>query len=122
MFIDACRNDPSAGGVAEAFGELTRSRGIAILNAAEPLHYSFEDEQKKHGVFSGFVIEGLAGKAASENGLVTFAGLSDYVTRQMERDSKATGRQQRPYQTFDGFGDFYLSGRIVEPEGLPKTS
>lgn len=57
-----------------------------------------------HSVFTGHLIEGLQGKAASDGGVITANGLMSYVYQRVssDRDSKQTPH----YGHLDGDGDF----------------
>src|SRR5262249_33294443 len=79
LILDACRNDPrppgrralddkpDASGLATTF--VHPPRGILVLSSCAPGQYSFEDRALKHGVFTNYLLEGLAGSAdANHNG------------------------------------------------------
>lgn len=112
-FIDACRNDPEAksvGSPMRSFGDLQESEGLRILYSTAPGEVSYEDDTLQHGVFSYYLIEGIAGNAASsQDGLITFDDLREYVTREMKTYSISRGRIQRPYQLGESNGDFLLA-------------
>ena len=60
-----------------------------------------------HSVFTGHLIEGLRGKAATENGVITANGLMSYVYGKVANDKNS--HQTPHYGYFDGDGDFILS-------------
>ncbi|MDY6791154.1 MAG: caspase family protein [Thermodesulfobacteriota bacterium] len=89
-----------------------------------------------HSVFTGHLIEGLEGKAASDDGSITANGVMSYV---YERVAKDPYSQQTPhYGFFDGDGDFIFTAPILSdltneneidkdilisvPSSLPETS
>jgi hypothetical protein len=60
-----------------------------------------------HSVFTGHFLEGLSGKAASKDGIITANGIMSYVHEKVSRDPDS---QQTPhYGYIDGDGDFILS-------------
>ena len=62
--------------------------------------------QGKHSIFTGYLLEGLKGAAADENGVLTANGLMHYVYQKVGQDSRS---QQTPhYGHIDGDGDFVL--------------
>lgn len=59
-----------------------------------------------HSVFTGHLIEGLRGKASSEDGVLTASGLMSYVYQKVANDINSN--QTPHYGHFDGDGDFIL--------------
>jgi len=73
-------------------------QGFALLQSCAKGEISLEDPKLRRGIFSHYVVEGLAGKAADEEGHVTLLGLAKYVnneTRDRAFDLKKV--RQRPY-------------------------
>jgi len=65
----------------------------------------------EHSVFTGHLIEGLQGKAASDDGVLTANGVMSYV---YERVSKDPHSKQTPhYGFFEGDGDFIFNAPIL---------
>jgi hypothetical protein len=60
-----------------------------------------------HSVFTGHLIEGLQGKAATEDGIITANGLMAYVHSKVATDINSN--QTPHYGYFDGDGDFVLT-------------
>jgi uncharacterized caspase-like protein len=60
-----------------------------------------------HSVFTGHLIEGLRGKAATPNGVITANGLMAYVYQCVANDQNSI--QTPHYGYFDGDGDFVLA-------------
>lgn len=115
-FIDACRNDPEGtrsvtgpGSRPRSFGDLKDSQGLRVMYSTAPGEVSYEDEELQHGVFSYFLLDGLNGKAAKPDGLITFDDLYTYVTRQMKSYGISKRRVQTPYQSGESTGDFLLA-------------
>lgn len=65
-----------------------------------------------HSIFTGHFLEGLQGKAASVDGVITANGIMSYV---YEKVSKDLYSKQTPHFGFiDGDGDFIFSAPILE--------
>ncbi len=134
MLVDACRDDPTPGGKRSAADTAEENRkfakrlektpqGIVLLNSCSPGESSMEDAKLSHGVFTYFLLEGLAGKAdANGDGVVTLAELAEYVGDQTKNHVAGQWASlQRPYLK----GDLSLDamrfdiGRIG-PKVLPR--
>ena len=95
VFLDACREriDPPrrATGHKAATGAplvetLKRFRGQVVFYAAAAGKFAYDDDKKKNGVFTGAVIQGLKGKAKTdERGFITVTTLRDYVDSYVAR-------------------------------------
>jgi tetratricopeptide (TPR) repeat protein len=108
LFVDACRNDPfekeaRGGPGAEEVQSVTRPplppppKGVVAIFACSEGEEAFEDNELRHGVFFHFIIEGLDGRAAGDDGEVTLDRLSGLVARNVEQFVKRKhGRQQKP--------------------------
>lgn len=122
VMVDACSEQihgapaaaatPTGNVLAEAVAKV---QGLAILNATGRGGIAFEDQKVGHGVFSNFVIEGLKGKAAGTDGLVTFLSLADYVSYSVRQYSRQIGQSQSPYSAGDPQTDFIVAGKPIEP-------
>lgn len=72
----------------------TAKSGVAVLTASSASESSFEGQQwEGHGVFTYFLLEGLSGRAAKGDGIVTIRELFDYVYSKV---SEATKGNQHP--------------------------
>lgn len=72
----------------------TDQGGLSCLLSASPMEKSRESPQKRKGIFSHFMIEGLKGKAGrKETGPVFLRDLYDYV---YSRTKRATRKRQHP--------------------------
>jgi tetratricopeptide (TPR) repeat protein len=121
LMVDACRNDPRLGGERSldpqasirGFGEsLERPpEGITLLASCSPGQTAREDDELGHGVFMHFVLEGLRGKAADDEGLVSLMRLADYTSRETK---KYVARRFVDYQTP------YFRGEIAGPVELVR--
>ena len=110
LFIDACRNDASKSvyDKEQTFSEDKASEGLAILYSTKANSLSWEDEGL--GVFTRYLLEGLQGKAASDDGLVTFDRLSRYVVDPVKRHVREKfGKEQIPYIGGERTGEFVLA-------------
>ncbi len=58
----------------------------------------------KNSIFTGYLLDGLSGKADDENGILTGSGLMNYVYRKVGQDPHS--KQTPSYGYFDGDGDF----------------
>ena len=98
MLVDACRNDPFAEEEKRGVGldpdKSTRGlvaalekppEGISLLMSCGPGQFAREDATLGHGVFIHFILEGLSGKAADEEGVVSLMRLADYTSRSTEK-------------------------------------
>lgn len=74
-----------------------------------------------HSVFTGHLIEGLCGKAASEQGVITANGLMAYVHTKVANDKNSN--QTPHYGYIDGDGDFILQApQLTELENTDLDS
>lgn len=74
-----------------------------------------------HSVFTGHLLEGLNGKAASRDGTITANGIMSYVYDKVSKDYES---QQTPHYGFlDGDGDFIINTSLLDsiPDDEPET-
>jgi hypothetical protein len=111
LFIDACRNDPTAKSITAGrpFEQFEDSEGLRILYSTGPGKVSYEDEALQQGVFSYYVAKGLRGDAAGPDGMITFDDLRNWVSDNMRRYGAEHQRPQIPYQLGESTGDFLLA-------------
>lgn len=91
ILIDACRDDPTRGGDRGMDGSRVEAlpKGVAVLFSCSAGQKAHESEKAGggHGIFFHFVLEGLRGKArTNDRGEITWSSLSDYVTEHVETD------------------------------------
>src|SRR5262249_1356039 len=89
LIVDACRNEVEIGAKRtidnarslRGFGEAleTPPEGISLLTSCSPGQFAREHEKLGHGVFMHFVLEGLKGEAADNDGIVRLGRLLDYT-------------------------------------------
>ncbi|EJH2658839.1 caspase family protein [Salmonella enterica] len=72
-----------------------------------------------HSVFTGHLIEGLKGKAVTENGVLTANGLMTYVYNKVSNDK--TSNQTPHYGYIDGDGDFIFKSPSWSIDDSEKT-
>jgi hypothetical protein len=120
MFIDACRNDPRPKGsrgpadpfVTASFAEsLERPpQGLLLLTSCSPGQISKEDEKLQHGVFMYHILDGLRGKAANRDGLITLSSLYDYSSLATKKYvAQRWGDYQSPAMKGELSGSFELA-------------
>ena len=120
LIVDACRNNVEIGGKRtidnarslKAFGEALENppEGITLLTSCSPGQFAREHEKLGHGVFIHFVLEGLAGKAADDDGVVRLGRLLDYTcinTQKYVHDQ--FNERQRPAYKLEGSGPLELA-------------
>lgn len=112
LLVDACRELADARGgndELEGFQGSINATGIACLRSCSLGQKSFEEAEFKSGIFTHYFIEGLTGKAATNNdGGVTFLNACSYTsthTRDYVRETRK--KLQEPYHDFKGV-DFFL--------------
>ena len=75
---------------------VSSSLGITLLAATEEDKDAIEREDLQHGVFTYWLIEGLKGQAANQNGDVTISSLQEYLSDVM---TKRSYKQRVVYKT-----------------------
>lgn len=119
MFIDACRDLTGTSSkdapILSSFRELMQAQGLKILFSTAPGRQSFEDSRSQNGFFTHYLLEGLSGKAAKSDGLITFDSLAAWMSRAMKSD---VNTDQVPYWNQNASGDFYLAGQISKKEAM----
>jgi uncharacterized caspase-like protein len=116
VIADACHSAGTADGdtvgggesnhIAGGFQDLFTPSRRLMMTAAATNEFSLEDARwGGHGVFTNFLLDGLAGAGDSDgNGIVTFTELFEHVSQNV-RD--ATNGRQNPQMS--GFGDVPLA-------------
>lgn len=103
FFIDTCHSGNSIGTAKRRDGAVDINRmvnelssaenGAIVFNASTGKQVSLEDPAWGNGAFTKALVEGLSGKAATENGKITVKSLDLYVS---ERVKQLTGGRQMP--------------------------
>ena len=126
LLVDACRNNPLAGGPKDVekleLESVTRPQaekppgGVAALFSCSEGERSYESPKFKHGVFFHFVLEGLRGEAANKKGEVLLENLAGYLKGEVTDDAKdewGPEARQRPQLVGDLRGATPLVTRRV---------
>jgi len=85
---------------------LRHSRQVLTAGKADEVVADSGGPLPNHSVFTGHLLEGMRGKAASEDGVITAAGLMAYVYNRVATDKNSN--QTPHYGHFDGDGDLIL--------------
>jgi hypothetical protein len=133
IIIDACRNDPEKGkgdndnkltdDFAKGFQALKQQDKdefdiIATFFASSLGQRAYEWDEKKAGVFSYYLLDGLRGKASDNNKKVTLRGLAGYVEKNVVSWSLDNDKQQKPWLITEGSADITL----VTPKSIGQSS
>ena len=117
LFLDACRNDPKAGkGDVDNPLSDDLARGLELEGEGRGTFYSckvgersYEWGDKKQGVFSYYLCDGLRGNAADRYGNVSLDTLRSYVTTNVVQWGRDNGREMTPWLHFEGTGTFTIT-------------
>ena len=99
VLVDACRERVAAGArgaapsAAPIIGKMSRVHGQAILYAAAPGAYAYDDEVSQNGVFTKAVLDGMSCAASAPRGEVIVSTLHTYVEREVRRWFERSGRR-----------------------------
>jgi Caspase domain len=86
---------------------IASAKGTVILTASAANEVSTEDVKLGHGVFTYYLIEGLRGKADTDNdGLISVDEAYQYVS---EKVTRATGQEQHPVKKSTVEGNLIMS-------------
>ena len=93
---------------------LSRSgRGRAVITGCDPAERSWEYDDLKHGIFTHYLMEGLAGAATDpQNGAINVNGLYHYVYRKLH-GGDAKRAAQTPILSTTVAGELILAGNGV---------
>lgn len=128
MIVDACRTHdvPLKAGAKSTSNIKTLDalpeppKGCALLQSCNRGQKSLEDPDAEHGVFSRYVIEGLAGEAADKDGNITLGQFFNYVRENTLHRARAIDRSIQSPQLSGDASDFLLARIIktVEPKPI----
>ena len=109
VFLDTCYSGAAGGRTFAAartrasrvddffLERLTRSRGRAIVAASRANEVSIELPELGHGVFTYYLVRGLAGAAdLDRDGIVVLQELYQYLEYQVAREARGAGGNQHP--------------------------
>jgi hypothetical protein len=119
VFLDACHSggvgqardaeaSTKSGLSAEAYAELARGGGRVVIASCQPGEVSWELPGMRNGLFTHYLLSGLRGAAAGEDGVVRVTNLFDYVSQQVPRH-----KDQHPLMKCEIVANF----AITIPEG-----
>ncbi len=122
VLLDACRERLTEGtrgesdsAMAQSFANaIGRAKGVAILSGSTLGGFAYDDPERKNGVFTAAVLDGLGGAAlAGPDGWITVRTLADFVQQRVV----SWVRRRRPDHAAKSLG----IGRQIEAtaEGLP---
>jgi tetratricopeptide (TPR) repeat protein len=126
IYIDACRTKWDIHkGSPVPFVEMAfkYGTGMHVLMGTKLGKFSSEDPSLAHGVFTYYLLKGLQGAAADEDGLITVGYVHDYVFAQMAEYSEDNiGRAQIP--TAFGEGNYTIPLAVLggDWEGLYSST
>jgi len=93
-------------------------KGITAFFSCDATETSYEDAELGHGVFTHYLIKGLAGEAARD-GIITILGLYEYVQKETQTFTKRKyGESQIPYWSGE-FTNFILRDDLLV-EGVSR--
>lgn len=102
VVLDACHSGSTKAAFGKAFDSaIATFRGQATLAACQLDQTALELPELGHGLFTFFLVRGLAGEAAEGSGSITLASLKKYTTEQVSGFAKARGHKQDPQFIFD---------------------
>lgn len=129
LILDACREEisqtkgiGSKGLLAEKF---KGSEVAATFYSTKAGWFSYEDTESNYGVFTRFLIDGLAGNAdLNKDQVVSFSEIETYVQDSVSDYSLKHNRKQKPYTKIYGekFGDLALTTYKTKPENTKSIS
>lgn len=116
LVIDACHAGAKIGRatsvpMTRSFEEelYQQSEGFAILGSCKMDQVSYDFDEKNHGVFSYFLLEGLKGSAdGNQDGIITVPDANNYIAAKTREWCLKTGLQQTPTLSYNVAGEFIL--------------
>ena len=129
LILDACREEISQTKGLGNKGLLTEkfkgSEVAATFYATKAGWFSYEDTESEYGVFTRFLIDGLAGQADINNDrVISFSEIETYVQDSVSNYSLKHNRKQKPYTKIYGekFGDLALTVYNSKSENIKSIS
>lgn len=97
ILVDACRDNPSRGRGIDGASVSLPEDNLAVCFSSSSGTEAYESKKLGHGIFSYFVLKGLAGEAANRQNQVTWDTLVGYVSTQVSRQApNLVGAEQLP--------------------------
>ena len=129
LVLDCCRNDPSksfgdSSGNEELAAAFENAAGMITLASCRRGEVSWEWKEKKQGLYTYFLAEGLAGGADyDKDGVVDSGELNRYLSATVPLESRKQGRMQHPVEIrHDTVGVFALSQVETKQEDKPAQT
>jgi hypothetical protein len=132
LLFDACHSG-SVKGRAES-GIMTESffkslfpapKGFAVVSSCNQQEYSYEWEEKGHGVFSHYLLQGLKGYAdENHDGIVDLSELHHYLTPLVQEWAFHNGKVQTPVidANFSGLLPLTKAATLEAAKTMPAAS
>lgn len=126
VMFDACRNSPGESSVErlDARSSAALSQADVGLNETATMlsckvgQRSWEWDEKKHGCYTYFLVEGLRQRAADTAGRVTLQGLADFVSAEVPPVVRKLGAEQNPTMFYGGANPAqWLLAQVAPPQG-----
>src|SRR5947208_2370067 len=83
-----------------------QSRQVITAGKADEVVADGGGPRGENSIFTGYLLEGLHGKAADDGGVITASNLMNYAYRKVSTDSRSN--QTPHFGHIDGDGDFIL--------------
>ena len=131
MIIDACQSGSTIGRsksipMSQSFFDeiFSEAEGFAKLTSCKMEQVSYEYPEKKHGVFSYYLLEGLRGAADKDNDcIITVPDAYNYVCKKLREWSISKGLEQTPTFYYNVSGDFiFVRTPIQQTEELKSET
>ncbi len=88
ILIDACRDNPGRGRGVDGKGMSLNRDAVAVMFASSYNEQAYEPDELKHGLFTYYVLEALAGGAKNFDNEVTWDSMVDFVKGRVESRSE----------------------------------
>jgi len=100
-----------------------QSEGFAILSSCKIEQVSYDFDEKNHGAFSYFLLEGLKGAADdNQDNIITVPDANKYISAKMREWCIKKGLQQNPTFSYNVAGDFiFVRVPLKSASSLPSN-
>jgi uncharacterized caspase-like protein len=117
VFLDACHSggvgqprdvaaSTKTGLSAQTYAELARGGGRVVIASCQPGEVSWELPGMRNGLFTHYLLEGLRGAAAGQDGVVRVTNLFDYVSQKVPQH-----KEQHPLLKCEIVANFAITGQ-----------
>jgi len=117
MLLDACRSEPPKSRGLRAANQPTEiyerdvfvrrigtnQRAVLKMLATQNGEPAYEDGTTKLGLFMSAVVDGLKGKAADSDGVITIARLRRFIDEEVPARAQSIGKRQQPVAEIEGY-------------------